>query len=423
MQIPRNGTRSPWTRSVSAPTRSCSTSESMVARAAPTPGRMMRSARRDLVGGVDETRRQSEVLEGVQHARCVSGPVVDDVDHPRPRVANAVQLARRSIGSPRRSDPLRDAPLRAAPPLPLLAVAALAALLVPVLLVALALSSRLPPASAPPPRRHRRTARPVGGRAGHGPVAPHRRPARRVLPAAQRAARTAPPARPCSSSREMFVTEGNRYNVRGDIAFAQSIVETAWFNYPRQRDGAAVQQQLRRHRRVRHRAATASSSPARSPACARRCSCCATTPTARRRTANIPDPPVPELWGSTRRPRRTTSTTTSPRGTRRSGTTWATATGRRRPNYATVVLSVYNQMLTDSGQAGQCPPDGLLFGPLTAAGSVPGQPAPAGSRDRRHAVGRLLRPQRQRQRDRVQRRAVLRVTARVRRRLRSATSR
>src|SRR5439155_14298837 len=31
---------------------------------------------------------------------------------------------------------------------------------------------------------------------------------------------------------QMYVTEGNRYNVRGDIAFAQSIVETAWFNYP-----------------------------------------------------------------------------------------------------------------------------------------------------------------------------------------------
>src|SRR5438105_1442965 len=30
----------------------------------------------------------------------------------------------------------------------------------------------------------------------------------------------------------LFVTEGNRYNVRGDIAFAQSIVETAWFYYP-----------------------------------------------------------------------------------------------------------------------------------------------------------------------------------------------
>ena len=35
------------------------------------------------------------------------------------------------------------------------------------------------------------------------------------------------------------------------------------------------------------------------------------------------------------------------------------------------MLSVYNQMLTDSGQPGQCPPDGLLFGPLTAAGPCP----------------------------------------------------
>ena len=50
--------------------------------------------------------------------------------------------------------------------------------------------------------------------------------------------------------------------------------------------------------------------------------------------------------------------------------------------------SVYNQMLTDSGQPGQCPPDGLLFGPLTAAGPVPGEPAPAGSRHRDDAVGR-----------------------------------
>jgi hypothetical protein len=32
---------------------------------------------------------------------------------------------------------------------------------------------------------------------------------------------------------------------------------------------------------------------------------------------------------------------------------------------------VYNQMLTDSGQAGQCPADGLTFGPLTAEGPCP----------------------------------------------------
>ncbi len=45
---------------------------------------------------------------------------------------------------------------------------------------------------------------------------------------------------------------------------------------------------------------------------------------------------------------------------------WATA-----PNYATVVLAVYNRMLTASGLPGQCPPDGLLFGPLTDAGPCP----------------------------------------------------
>jgi hypothetical protein len=31
---------------------------------------------------------------------------------------------------------------------------------------------------------------------------------------------------------QLFVEEGIRYNVRGDVAFAQSILETLWFNYP-----------------------------------------------------------------------------------------------------------------------------------------------------------------------------------------------
>ena len=31
---------------------------------------------------------------------------------------------------------------------------------------------------------------------------------------------------------ELFIDEGNRYNVRGDIVFAESIVETVWFNFP-----------------------------------------------------------------------------------------------------------------------------------------------------------------------------------------------
>jgi hypothetical protein len=168
----------------------------------------------------------------------------------------------------------------------------------------------------------------------------------------------------------MFVTEGNRYNVRGDIAFAQSIVETAWFNYPdygqvRPTDnnfagigacdscgtgfgfssalsGVRAQLQLLRNY------ADASS-----------------------RTTNIPDPPVPELWGSNP----TTAAYNfdhyfakgdAPLWNNMGNGNWATA-----PNYATVVLSIYNQMLTDSGEAGQCPPDGLLFGALTAAGPCP----------------------------------------------------
>jgi hypothetical protein len=169
---------------------------------------------------------------------------------------------------------------------------------------------------------------------------------------------------------QMFVTEGNRYNVRGDIAFAQSIVETAWFNYPDDGmvraynnnfsgigacdtcgngfqfssalSGVRAQLQL-----LRNYADSTSN------------------------TSNIPDPPVPELWGST------PSTAAynfdhyfakgrAPLWNNMGNGNWATA-----PNYATVVLSVYNQMLIDSGQAGQCPPDGLLFGPLTGAGPCP----------------------------------------------------
>ncbi len=169
---------------------------------------------------------------------------------------------------------------------------------------------------------------------------------------------------------QMYVTEGNRYNVRGDIAFAQSIVETAWFNFPDNGmvrtynnnfsgigacdtcgngfqfssalSGVRAQLQL-----LRNYADGAS------------------------RVTNIPDPPVPELWGSNP----VTAAYNfdhyfakgrAPLWNNMGNGNWATA-----PNYATVVLSVYNQMLIDSGQPGQCPADGLLFGPLTAAGPCP----------------------------------------------------
>src|SRR5205823_12372671 len=96
----------------------------------------------------------------------------------------------------------------------------------------------------------------------------------------------------------MFISEGSRYGVRGDIAFAQSIVETAWFNFPdygivhpdnnnfagigacdscgngfqfsSALAGVRAQMQL-----LRNYADSTSL------------------------TSTIPDPPVPELWGST----------------------------------------------------------------------------------------------------------------------------
>jgi Mannosyl-glycoprotein endo-beta-N-acetylglucosaminidase len=181
----------------------------------------------------------------------------------------------------------------------------------------------------------------------------------------------------------MFVTEGNRYNVRGDIAFAQSIVETAWFNFPdygqvkfnnnnfsgigacdscgngfqfsSALSGVRAQLQL-----LRNYADVNS------------------------RTTNIPDPPIPELWGSNP----TTAAYNfdhyfakgdAPLWNNMGNGNWATA-----PNYATVILGVYNQMLTFSGLPGQCPADGTIFGPLTAAG-----PCPVGLRQPGRAIAAL----------------------------------
>ena len=130
---------------------------------------------------------------------------------------------------------------------------------------------------------------------------------------------------------QMFVDEGNRYLVRGDVAFAQSIVETGWFNFPDHGIVKPGEQQLRGHRRVQ---LVRERDPVRQriERCAR------------------PDPAAPQLRrrhlahehasrSSGARAlgehagdrRRTTSTTSSPRGTRRSGTTWGTATGPARP--------------------------------------------------------------------------------------------
>jgi hypothetical protein len=168
----------------------------------------------------------------------------------------------------------------------------------------------------------------------------------------------------------MFVTEGNRYNVRGDIAFAQSIVETAWFNFP---DSGMVRPYNNNFAGI-GACDTCGNGFQFSSALAgvdaqmqllRNYADPSST------TATIPDPPVPELWGSTPATAAYNfdhyfAKGVAPLWNDMGNGNWATA-----PDYATVVLSVYNEMLTSSGQAGQCPPDGLLFGPLTAEGPCP----------------------------------------------------
>ena len=272
----------------------------------------MRSAAATSAGVVDEPGRQPQVLQGVQHARGVAGAVVDHVDHARPKVANApgrsapfgrrcstvrVRVRPRSYDQPGLnpglgcSDDSLMRPHRRARVS--LAAAALLTLL-------LALAGCIPPPPPPPPPPT--TAPPAPGSAGVPVMGQSQLTAAQLVAFYQTTDPGTLPYRATGATlqqlADMFVTEGNRYNVRGDIAFAQSIVETAWFNYPDyglvrpsdnnfagHRSMLFVWHRLRVHERAQRRARPA----AAAPQLRRRDS----------RAATIPDPPVPELWGST----------------------------------------------------------------------------------------------------------------------------
>lgn len=168
----------------------------------------------------------------------------------------------------------------------------------------------------------------------------------------------------------MFVAEGNRYNVRGDIAFAQSLVETAWFNFP---DYGMVRPYNNNFAGIGACDSCGNGFQFSSALAGVRAQLqlLRNYADAGSNTSTIPDPPVPELWGSNPATAAYNfdhyfAKGDAPLWNDMGNGNWATA-----PNYAVVVLSVYNQMLTDSGEAGQCPPDGLLFGALTAAGPCP----------------------------------------------------
>jgi hypothetical protein len=149
----------------------------------------------------------------------------------------------------------------------------------------------------------------------------------------------------------MFVSEGNRYNVRGDIAFAQSILETGWFYYPdyglvRPKDNnfagigacgscgtgfgfASARNGVRAQLQLLRNYADVNS-----------------------RVTNIPDAPVPELWGLA--PATANSNFDhhfakgkAPRWDDMGNGNWATA-----PDYSKVVLDIYRKMLSFNGLSG-----------------------------------------------------------------------
>ena len=99
--MPRNGTPSPRTRADSASVSSCSSSEASVAPGGADAGEDQAFRPADRLRRADQAARQTEVLERVDHTRCVPRSVVDHVDHARPSVVNRLNWTRRCSDDPR----------------------------------------------------------------------------------------------------------------------------------------------------------------------------------------------------------------------------------------------------------------------------------------------------------------------------------
>ena len=328
----------------------------------------------DRLRRADEAARQTEVLERVHHTRRVPRPVVDHVDHARPSVVNRLNWTRRC------SDDSRDA---------------------------------VPPPHCPSSRRAARAGRlsavgrraGLAGRAGAGHVAPRRRSSssRTTGRTRPRASRTASQGASLEQLAQMFVDEGNRYLVRGDVAFAQSIVETGWFNFPDYGIVKPGEQQLRGHRRVR---LVRQRLPVQQRAERRPGADPAPPELRRRQLAHDHDSrssgtralgQQPGDRGVQLRPllREGARAALEQHGERQLGQRAELRAGRA----ARLQRHAHLQRAT-----GPVPARCLALRPAHRGRAVSGGAAPTGPRDRGDAVRRLLRVERRRQRERVQRR-------------------
>ncbi|MFZ4515983.1 MAG: glucosaminidase domain-containing protein [Acidimicrobiia bacterium] len=151
----------------------------------------------------------------------------------------------------------------------------------------------------------------------------------------------------------LFVEEGIRYNVRGDVAFAQSILETLWFNFP---DYGQVRPSDNNYAGIGACNSCTNGYDFPSPRLGVRAQIQHlrnyADPTVR--ASNLPDPPL--LRGFD---------TFFLKG---KAPTWEGLNGKWAvpgTTYAQSILSIYQRMLTFAGVSESCPPDA----PLGAAGT------------------------------------------------------
>lgn len=168
---------------------------------------------------------------------------------------------------------------------------------------------------------------------------------------------------PIEMLAELYVDEGNAENVRGDVAFAQSILETGWFSFP---DGGYVRPWFNNF--------------AGMGACA---GCIVfTAPTAQegvraqiQHLRSYADPtsrasnlhyPLVDAGGSTQAYDTFFKKGVAPTWSQMGNGNWASA-----PDYAEKLLGIYNKMLIFAGLPGACPPDALGVGIRSFAWGCP----------------------------------------------------
>jgi hypothetical protein len=162
---------------------------------------------------------------------------------------------------------------------------------------------------------------------------------------------------------ELFVDEGNAENVRGDVAFAQSILETGWFSFP---DGGYVRPWFNNFAGMGACGGcvvfTAASAQDGVRAQIQHLRSYA-DPTSRAQNLHFP---LIDAGGSANSYDTFYKKGVAPTWSQMGNGNWATA-----PDYAEKVLGIYNRMLIFAGLPGACPPDALGLAVRSFASGCP----------------------------------------------------